>query len=237
MPHIQTAILRFPHLKLSPAAGHKLRGYFAGLFGEESDLFHQHETHGKAIYRYPLIQYKVAGGAPLLLGLGDGAAEIIRRFRRIEALELDGRHYPLDHKHLHSEHMAVGHTGGRFYHYQFATRWMALNQANFQRYQKTAPDERKAMLERLLTGNLLSTFKGLGVRLQPDEQIVVEGRFEERISQFKNKKMLVFGGGFWTNVHLPPFAGLGKSVSRGFGAVALSKQKTQLGPTPKQAYL
>jgi len=48
-----------------------LRGFFATSFNEHA-LLHQHVTD-KLIYRYPLIQYKMLGDGPLILGINEGA--------------------------------------------------------------------------------------------------------------------------------------------------------------------
>ena len=81
---MQQTLLQFPNLKLAQRDGHKLRGYFSHLFGQESDLFHNHHPDGKVIYRYPRIQYKVVEGEPMLIGLGEGAQLLVERFLRVK---------------------------------------------------------------------------------------------------------------------------------------------------------
>lgn len=49
----------------------KLRGFFAASFNEYA-LLHQHVAD-KLIYKYPLIQYKMIEGSPLVLGINEGA--------------------------------------------------------------------------------------------------------------------------------------------------------------------
>jgi len=48
----------------------KLRGFFATRFNEYA-LLHQHVTD-RLIYKYPLIQYKMLEGSPLVLGINEG---------------------------------------------------------------------------------------------------------------------------------------------------------------------
>ena len=66
-------ILRLTLRSDSPMQGDgaKLRGFFATSFNEYAPL-HQHNTD-KLIYRYPLIQYKMINGNPLVLGIDEGA--------------------------------------------------------------------------------------------------------------------------------------------------------------------
>jgi len=51
---------------------------------------------------------------------------------------------------------------------------------------------------------------------------MVTGKFNEKMTQFKNQSMLAFTGTFASNTYLPQYIGLGKSVSRGFGTIQLT---------------
>ena len=59
----------------------------------------------------------------------------------------------------------------------------------------------------------------MGLRLAPEERILMQLKVKEKSTQFKNKTMLAFSGEFTTNAILPNLAGIGKAVSRGFGTV------------------
>jgi len=96
--------------------------------------------------------------------------------------------------------------------------WMGLNQNNFNKYIKLLPGkEKQEFLIKVLIGNILSFYKGLNLRI--DNKIYAKVKVEEKTSALKNRKMTVFAGGFLTNAVLPDYIGLGKAVSRGFGAV------------------
>lgn len=212
----QTTI-RFPDIHLNRRDGHKLRGYFAEHFGEQSDLWHNHRADGRAIYRYPLIQYKVVGGQPVVIGLGEGARLLIEHFMEVRELQLDERQYTIHAKQIESKEVPVG-VNGQLYSYEFLSPWFALNQDNYLKYQEAEAAARPALLQQLLAGHILALFKGVGHR---EEQHVMAAPPVLRpvSAKFKNRSMLMFLGSFSANVHLPDYAGLGKSVARGFGVI------------------
>ena len=211
------ALLHFPEIQLTARDGHKLRGYFAQCFGQDSDLWHNHQANGKVIYRYPLIQYKVVDGAAILLGLEEGAALVMRRFLTIRELDINGRKYPVRAKNLEKlEVEAKVHDA--LYDYTFTHPWMALNQKNYKLYTNLSVAERQPYLEKMLRNNILAFFKGIDHF--EEQQIQVKLRQLRQVPiQFKNEHMSGFLGDFTTNAQLPNYIGLGKSVSRGFGTI------------------
>ena len=68
-----------------------------------------------------------------------------------------------------------------------------------------------------LTGNILSMSKSLNYQV-PDR---INCETDVRICKGRQKdtKIMTFTGTFSTNFFIPEYLGLGKSVSRGFGAV------------------
>lgn len=215
---MKIARLTFPELHLSPRDAHKLRGYFGNLFQEHSPLLHNHLEGGGFRYAYPLVQYKVVGGLPVLLGLGEGAELLLELFLRIEELEIGERVYPLTNKDLKCEQAELSYSE-ELHTYAFRTLWMALNQENYARYVKASEGERQLHLSALLRGHLLAVFKGGGIWLAPEQRIVAKPEVRQKTVQFKGQQMLAFDGRFMANVLLPKWIGVGKSVSRGFGTV------------------
>jgi len=209
--------LHFPQIQLQRRDGHKLRGYFAQQFGDESDLFHNHDEGGKSIYRYPRIQYKIVRGVPMVVGLEEGAELVIERFLRIKHLDIDGFRFFTDQKNMKSQEHLIG-VRGALNEYEFVNTWMALNQKNHALYLEYSPAERKKQLENILISNLISFFKAVGH--QETQQMMVNLSLKEgRSTSFKNQQLLTFTGRFVVNVQLPDYIGLGKSVSRGFGTI------------------
>jgi hypothetical protein len=210
-------LIQFPEIHLERRDGHKLRGYFANLFGEESDHFHNHDTAGKSIVRYPLIQYKVVHGCPTVLGIAEGGKLLVERFLRIDHIDIDGLHIQINQKNIQSKEMIVG-VGASLFEYEFINPWMALNEKNYDLFQSfETREEKTALLERMLTVNMLHFFSAVPHR--EEQQILVKTDLHSLPVKFKNQNMLGFKGKFTTNVQLPDFIGFGKSVSRGFGTI------------------
>jgi len=71
----------------------KLRGFFATCFNEYA-LLHQHVTD-KLIYRYPLIQYKMLEGSPLVLGINEGADVLKEIYDKFDEIKLGESNYSI----------------------------------------------------------------------------------------------------------------------------------------------
>ena len=210
--------LTFPELRLAVRDAHKLRGYFGNVFQEHSPLLHNHLEGGGLRYAYPLVQYKVIHGVPTLLGINEGAELLLDLFLRITSIDIDGQSYPLHTKNLECREAEAAYSE-ELWAYRFSTLFMALNQNNFERYLQLGAAERRKELNRLLRNHLLAALKGMGVWLEPNQRIFADANLEQHSTQFKNRRMLAFSGEFRTNLILPPLLGIGKAVSRGFGAI------------------
>lgn len=214
---MQQVTIKFPDLRLSQRDGHKIRGYFSQLFGQESDLWHNHQSDGKPIYRYPLIQYKVIGGIPMLVGFNQGADILIGHFLQLNTLEIEGHQWPIHSKQVERKAIKIG-VNGQLYQYEFMAPWFALNQANFQKYRDCNAAQRTVLLKRLLIGNVITFFKGMDYQEEKEIQLIPSD-LQPLIAKFKNQQMTMFKGRFVCNTVLPDFGGLGKSVARGFGTI------------------
>ena len=211
-------IIRFPELNLSIRDSHKLRGYFGNMFKNESPLIHNHYDDGTSIYKYPLVQYKVIKGIPVLLGLNEGAELLEELFFRITELKIDGSIYRIESKNIEKCHDKIG-VFPNSYRYTFLTLWMGLNEINYKRYVHSVEKEKKdELLRNILTGNILSLYKCMGYREK--ERISMTVVLEQKETNFKGNVMNAYSGEFFTNALLPSYSGLGKSVSRGFGTVS-----------------
>ena len=216
---LQIVTVTFPEIRLPQRAAAQLRGYFGTVFQEHNPLLHNHYDDGRLRYAYPLVQYKVVGGMPVLVGLQEGAKLLAELFFQMKVLRIDEREYPVMERDIAFKNVSVG-VGEGLTDYQFRTLWMPLNQQNYPEYLQKSPDERRAMLGRILTGNVLSFFKGIGLFLPEGLRILTTVRpQEERLTGFKDQLMTAIGGEFTTNAVLPDWIGLGKSVARGYGTV------------------
>jgi len=213
---IEIVDISFPDIPLRTRDGHKLRGFFGNLFREHSPLLHNHFEDGSLRYAYPLVQYKVIKRIAHLTGLNEGAELLMELFLRIRELDIDGNKYPVLSKNIVKQNFKLYDTG-KISHYRFVNPWMALNQDNYKKYINLSREEQKQLLQRILTGNILSFYKSMGYRTNTGINVLIN--VKEKQTLFKNKKMLAFEGEFATNALLPDLIGLGKAVSRGFGTI------------------
>lgn len=216
---LHTTTITFPEIRLQTRDAHKLRGYFGNLFKDHSPLLHNHLESGESHYRYPLVQYKVTDGMPMLLGINEGAELLTSLFLKVQELQLDGQVYPVLSKNISNKRWNIG-LDDDLHQYRYETLWMGLNQDNHRKYIQTASDqERQEQLKRIAISNILAFYKAFNLILPKEQRIMLSLRVQEKSTRFKDQPMVAFSGGFTTNALLPDFAGLGKSVSRGFGTV------------------
>ena len=117
--------LTFPDLRLAVRDAHKLRGYFGRVFQEYSPLLHNHLENGGVRYGYPLVQYKVIDGIPMLLGINEGATLLLDLFLRIKVIDINERSYALRTKNLECQEAEITYSE-KLWRYRFATLFMPL---------------------------------------------------------------------------------------------------------------
>ena len=180
---------------------------------------HQHKEDGKVDYRYPLVQYKIYEKKGYLVGLGDGAKLVTTLDLVSERLALEGVTYNVVSKEIEIRQVPF-QIATEISTYCFLTPWLALNEENYDRYQRAAAGERRDMLRRILIGNILSMSKGLGYVVTEEIKVSKLDVYPVRKPVFlKGVPMIGFKGSFAVNFELPDYIGLGKSVSRGFGTI------------------
>jgi len=191
-----------------------LRGYVASLHPDRPILHH----HAPALlYTYPRVQYRIVGGTPAILGIEEGAETLREIGGTIEELRLGNETYRLKRRVAYEQEVTLHPTRG-MWHYRFVTPWLALNEENYDRYLKTKTwPEKKDLINRVLIGNILSMAKGLGIVVE--ERLRAATHLDEVPVMFKGIRMVGFVGEFKVNFAIPEYFGLGKGVSRGFGAV------------------
>ncbi|AEK19969.1 CRISPR-associated endonuclease Cas6 [Methanococcus maripaludis] len=207
--------INYYDLNLPMRQGSKIRGYFANKY-PESILVHNHKNE-KSMYRYPLIQYKIIDGIPVILGLNEGSKELIDMGILFESsIDIDGTEYNLDRTEIISKEIYFG-TTDKILKYQFKTPWMALNAKNSEIYKNSDEIDREELLKRVLIGNIISMSKSLGYTIE--EKLKVKINLKEVPVKFKNQNMVGFRGEFYINFDIPQYLGIGRNVSRGFGTV------------------
>jgi hypothetical protein len=211
--------VQFPEIELRTRDAHKLRGYFGNLFKEHSPLLSNHYDDGSLRYRYPLVQYKVIGKTPMLVGINEGGKLLTQLFLKINEINIDGKTYNIQSKNISSTYHEIGFSE-HLHEYQFKTLWLALNQKNFEKYSQLKDEKEKDdMLRSILVGHVLSFFRNTEVELTTHQRLMAKLSVVQKQTKFKDKNMLAFSGSFVINAKLPDEIGLGKSVSRGFGSL------------------
>ncbi|WP_238380851.1 CRISPR-associated endonuclease Cas6 [Methanolobus vulcani] len=195
-------------------SGAQLRGFFATKFNEYN-LLHQHNTD-KFIYQYPMVQYKMIGQTPTVIGINDGAEVLKEIYDEYDKINLNGNEYEIVERGISYKKEEFG-ISEKLIKYDFVTPWFALNQENHRKYISSDKEQQANLLNRNLTGNMLSMSKSLNY--QVPERIKCHTELKARRSSLKGNEILAFKGSFVTNFQIPDYLGLGKSVSRGFGTV------------------
>jgi hypothetical protein len=210
-------ILRLTLQSTTPVEGDaaKLRGFFATSFNEYA-LLHQHVAD-KLIYKYPLIQYKMLEGTPLVLGIEEGAEVLKQIYDKFDEIRIGETKYTIMERGIALKQEEFG-CAKEILSYKFVTPWLGLSQENHQRYKDLGREDRRVLLRRILVGNLLSASKGLDYTALEHIRLEI-GSIRERMCNLKGVNVIGFDCEFMANFSIPDYLGLGKSVSRGFGAV------------------
>jgi hypothetical protein len=214
---VKTLIFSFVCDKPVEGKAEWFRGFFAEHFREYT-LVHHHLEDDRLHYSFPLIQYKVMDGKPLVVGINEGAEILQRIYPELTRLRIGHREYQIIEKTIiiRTDDVVVTQELESF---SFLTPWLALNEKNYEKYQKFGSwEKRKELLESILIGNLLSMSKSLGYTVTDPIKAEIKNIKEVR-TKLKNIPMIGFLGTFSVNFKIPDYWGIGKSVSRGFGTV------------------
>jgi len=186
--------------------------------GRENILFHNHLNQNFR-YGYPLIQYKTFRENPMIICINEGTEDIHKFFEQTNwNIVLNGKEVSAEIKHLSFDYFYCGFSE-RLLKYRIEN-WFALNEVNFRRFVQVNNDrERIKFLERVMTGNILSFAKGIKWNIEQKIKLTIGHLPQQHSFNFKDHKMIGFNLNFTTNIILPDFIGLGKSVSRGFGVI------------------
>jgi hypothetical protein len=217
---MKKAVLLLDNVRLKPSQIHKLRGFVGNLF-RDYDVIHNHDLKtGKAIYRYPLIQFKMIDNMPAVVAVSDEAVKNFSKiFMGLDKIIIEETEIPVYEKNLRCEDADFGYSEKQTV-YEFLSPWIALNQENHRRYMDLSDKSEKSfMLKKALVGNLLSMSKSLGYWLGKEQEIIADATLKAENVILKGKPMIGFTGAFKCNFIIPDYLGIGKSVSRGFGTV------------------
>jgi hypothetical protein len=215
---LRTLLVTFNN-DIGPTPISAFRGAVIEKVGRENPLFHNHLGSDSFIYKYPLIQYKKLGRQPAIFCVDAGVEEIHKLFgHRNWTIDMLGEKLTLKVDRLDMKTTNLNIWDKPFDYNLW--NWQALNEENWPRYlQLESMVEKVAMLEKILTANILSFAKGIDWHIEKPVKVVIKDVKLERDSRMKDIKVRTFEVDFRSNVFLPDFMGLGKGVSKGFGTV------------------
>ncbi|MDE5997222.1 MAG: hypothetical protein K2G77_03315 [Muribaculaceae bacterium] len=203
---------------ISPDELRFFRGVIINL-SDNNPLFHNHVDIGYR-YSYPKVQYKLFEGHPAVLGLEEGADAVMDLFAGMESLQCRLGHYSRE-LHLSSLadwHDEIGISGTQ--HTYCIENWLPLNSRNFKEYREAEGlIGQLALLQKILTGNLLSFAKGVGLFFDRRIKCMLEDIRTNDSTGFKGLEFMEFSAVFKTDVLLPQWIGLGKSASLNHGII------------------
>jgi len=201
-----------------------LRGAIVATVGKSHILFHNHQNE-KFRYSYPLIQYKAIGKKPHIVCIDEAVDDVHHFFeKKQEGVFLGDRPYEIKISSINLNQFTM-QVWDKAFHYR-VYNWLPLNQKNYSLYHSMADiQEQKNLLQKTLTGNILSFAKGIGWEV--DKAIITQIKEIQKVNFVKVKgvKREAFTVTFRSNVFLPNYIGLGKNASLGFGIVSEDKQK------------
>jgi hypothetical protein len=195
------------------------RGAMVESVGRHLTLFHNH-VGDNFRYKYPLIQYKNFKKKATLLCVNEGLEEVQKFF-----LKKDWEiHFNYEPTKLSIMNMSINdyevYMDNKPKFEYTLTKWLALNQENYKLYQgMDSLADKVFFLEKILIGNLLSMFKGVGITVTEDILLKISDIEKEEKVYFKGQKILSFNIVFKSNIFLPNYIGLGKGTSIGYGIV------------------
>lgn len=195
------------------------RGAIVEKAGKENTLFHNHLAGKGFLYKYPLIQYKQINKKPAIFCIEYGIDEIHKYFEKKDwNIKISGRWLDMKILRLHMNRFTM-QVWDKMFSYS-VKNWIALNQTNYKKFlQMQELTERITFLENILKANILSFAKGIEWTVEKQIKIKINDMRETRPAVVKGEKLLGFNLDFSSNVFLPEYIGLGKSVSLGYGIV------------------
>lgn len=190
----------------------------AVLEEKHSILFHNHTDDGLR-YSYPLIQYKRIGGKAAIVCVGEGTEVIGEFFSRQElSLQIGKRSIVCEVDEIVAKYHNITITE-ELIPYRIR-KWLPFNSENYETYMKAKGIvEKYQILEKIMTGNILSMAKGLEMTIETPLCVKLEEIIDTYNITFKGIKMMSFDLDFMANITMPDFLGLGKGVSHGFGNI------------------
>jgi hypothetical protein len=206
---------------ISPLAGapftraRQLRGAIAHAFPDDN-RFHQHDTDGKPLYRYPPIQYRWKDGYGVVAGWLMGAETLLNIPWLDLPLTIGKDEVQVTDAIMSTQYAQFG-ISDHLVHYHFMNPVLLFKQENYKKYKQL--DSKIAQhyeRDRLLVAQLLSAMRGLEVNFEV-QLYAAFTHIETCQCRYKGQTMLGIQGDFVSNALLPSGLAIGHAVSHGHG--------------------
>lgn len=195
-----------------------LRGFLANTFKNNTE-YHNHDGTS-FLYRYPHIQYKKIYKNLIIIGLQQKSYSLPIELSRLSYINTNsGEKIKINDIKFRTQIIDITQQNMK---YGFETPWIAFNSENFKKFFSADAMTKTEFLEKILVGNLLSLFKGLNLRINFEIHTRLYN-LRPIVIYLNSKQFVAFRGEFETNIVIPEYLGIGKSVSKGFGTVSILK--------------
>ena len=168
--------------------------------------------------KYPLIQYKVIRGAPLIVAFNEGCDLLWEVFDKIDEVNKISP-WKVTEKRIIEKKAELAIIDEKV-RYRFLTPWLTVQESEIGKDIKTNIRQRNYALATILESNFLAIARNFNVPIDKSLRITLNTKDEYIVQRDTN--IAGFFGSFYINFQLPQFMGLGKSVTRGFGTIKQS---------------
>lgn len=168
--------------------------------------------------KYPLIQYKVIRGAPLIVAVNEGCDILWEVYDMLEEIN-ETSPWKITERRIIEKKAEIGPLEEKV-RYRFLTPWLTIKENEIGKDIKTNIKQRNSALATILESNFLAISRNFSIPVDMNLDVSLNTK-DEFIVQ-RDTEIAGFFGSFYINFELPQFLGLGKSVTRGFGTVKQS---------------
>ncbi|MDE5877741.1 MAG: hypothetical protein K2H47_09650 [Muribaculaceae bacterium] len=218
MPNTRIVKIGFEEY-IAPRDLSRFRGVMIRLSGD-NELFHNHQGVTGYHYSYPKIQYKIIDGCAAVVGINEGAEALLQMFSGGGCIlcQFGYKEVTLHVASVEESNYEMALT--KDFHKYRIDDWLPLNSRNYEQFSNAdGLISQIALLEKILTGNILSTAKGLGVYFDSRVICRIDSLDYDGPTMYKGVELMNFTASFRTNVILPQWIGLGKSSSLNHGTI------------------
>lgn len=164
---------------------------------------------------YPLIQYKVIRGAPIIVAINEGCDILWEIYDYLDEIN-ERSTWKITERRIIERKANLGPADRRV-RYRFLTPWLTIPAEELGKKTQNNTQQKNKILASVLENNFLGIARNFNVPVENDLHINLNVR-DNYIVQ-KDTGIAGFFGTFFANFELPPFLGLGRSISRGFGTI------------------